>query len=104
MQNKTITYYYHLLGGLKLRRKTVPSVGKDVGQLEISYLLVEMQNMVALWKYLAISYKVIFNYYMTLQSPRYSHNKNKNVYVQKKKWSLTLLRRVRDGGGIQKGV
>lgn len=84
MQNKTITYYYHLLGGLKLRRKTVPSVGKDVGQLEISYLLVEMQNKVALWKYLAISYKVIFNYYMTVQSPRYSHNKNKNVYVQKK--------------------
>ena len=25
------------------------------------------------------------HYYMTLQSPRYSHNKNKNVYVQQKK-------------------
>ena len=76
MQNKTIRYYYHLLGGLKLKRKTIPSVGKDVGQLEISYLLVEMQNKVALWKYLAISYKVRFTYYMTLKSPRYSQNKN----------------------------
>lgn len=88
MRNKTIRYYYHLLGRLKLEGKTIPSVGKDVGQLESSYLLVEMQTKVALCKYLAISYKVIFSYCMNsvinpLQSPRYPHNKN--VYVQKKK-------------------
>ena len=60
MQIKTTRYYYHPLEWLKLKRKTVLSVGKNVEQLEISYFLVEMQNNIALWKNLAIPYKVKF--------------------------------------------
>lgn len=61
IQVKTTRYYYHLLGQLKLKRKTIPSVGKDAEQLEISYLVVEMQNNIALWKNLANSYEVKYS-------------------------------------------